>query len=79
MNAPEACTLAADTIRDLAAARARVIDLKAERDSYREIGIVAIEEVATLTRQVTRQSEIIAAQRDELRRYTARAVREVAA
>jgi hypothetical protein len=76
VNALESCGLLAGTIRDLTAERARALKLEAERDTYREITILALEQVAALTGQLDKQFEITAALRDELRRYTERAVRD---
>ena len=67
MTVEDACRLLADQIGLLCEARARIADLTGERDQWREIAVVGIDELAALTRRVERQSETIARLCDELR------------
>jgi hypothetical protein len=68
MTPEEACSLAVDLTRDLATARACCADLRAERNVYRELLVLALAELATLTTQAERQTATIAHLHDELRR-----------
>jgi len=59
MTVDDACRLLADHISLLCEARARIADLTAERDQWREIAVVGIDELAQLTKRVERQSATI--------------------
>ena len=67
MTTLEACAVLVATIRQLAVERACGLEFERQRDSYRQISQVALDEIADLTRRLTRQTEIIARLSEELR------------
>ena len=67
MTTFEACALLVATIRQLAIERACGLELERQRDSYRELAQVAIEEVAHLTQRLKRQNATIANLHEMLR------------
>jgi hypothetical protein len=79
MNAQQASRLVVDLIRDLSAERGRTCAVAAERNVYREMVRAALDDNRDLALRLERQTETAIVLRDELRRYTAAAVREVAA
>jgi hypothetical protein len=67
VNALETCVLLVATIRQVAIDRLCIAELEGQRDSYRELAQVALDEVAHLTRRVERQTATVAQLSDELR------------
>jgi len=72
VTVPEACSLLADTLRDLSAERAVHAETAAERERYREIAKVAFDELAITTRRLDRATEANNRLRNELRQHTTR-------
>lgn len=79
MTAPEACSLVLERGRELAVANAAITRLEIERAAYRELATQAIHLLAEQEAALRRADDRNARLRDELRRYTAGVVSEVAA